>query len=132
MSENPVLEFVKLIIEDCNKVDEDGEKKFKKNYEDLQKATSDRDALMNSIELVSKYTQVREILEKEIKLKEREKERLEVERKEMQEKYAKFQENRRFFMNIVAKRCPHNLVFQYTDQHKGEDIYECSICGKVK
>lgn len=37
---------------------------------------------------------------------------------------------RKAFIEVIQKNCEHDFEFKCTDFHKGEDTYQCRICGK--
>lgn len=36
---------------------------------------------------------------------------------------------RKHFLSIMQQNCEHDMKFSFTDHHKGEDYYTCTICG---
>ena len=43
--------------------------------------------------------------------------------------YEHVKSSRKHFLNIMQQNCDHDMKFSFTDHHKGEDYYTCTICG---
>lgn len=49
--------------------------------------------------------------------------------KDAQMDYAHVKSSRKHFIAVMQQNCEHDMQFDYTDHHKNEDFYTCTICG---
>ena len=123
-------EFKKLVIDYDALIDHHTSRveKKKESLKEVQKVISDLKTAMTHVAGIEEAEEaIAEKLEQNEKWLDNGKETL----KELTKEYDAVKNARKFFIEVIQNNCVHDNVFSFTDLHKREDFYKCTICGKI-